>query len=1144
MRLSTFCPWALMALALHCVLSLHAQVNISTLHINNQRTGWNDRENSLNTKNVKPGSFGKLFSVALDDEMYAEPLVVRVNIPGIGTRNVLYAATVNNTVYAYDADSLRAGGAYWSRNFTPSGYRPPINTDIVGACYGQYSDILKMGIVGTPVIDTLTNTMYFVARSISTDGNNTFVDWLHAVDILTGADRKAPVLINPSVAGTGDGSSNGTVPFNPMTQNQRGSLMLLNGIVYIPFASHCDLSPYHGWYVGYDTTTLSQQIVYNTTPDGSGGGIWGAGNGPAADAAGNIYMVTGNGTIGVGADPTNNRNRAESMIKLTPSGNTLSVVDYFAPYNYDALNRYDLDFGSSEILLIPGLNRVLAGCKDGNLYLADVNNLGQWNSVQNNNAQTIPVGTNAHFRTSFGYYHGTAGEYVYIWPENTALKQFPVNRTDNNLDVAHVVTSGIQGPIGNNGANISTSSNGSVDSTAIVWITHSYNCDANHQLCPGIVRAVNGNDATQELWNSNMEPGDSIGLYAKMSIPTVANGKLYVASWSGSLSVYGLTNNAKDTCVSSDIALNFTATSSSVLNTGTPAWYAFDGNTTGNYWESQPTNSEWLSVDLGQPFNLCRVAIYWATDYGKDYDIQVSNDASTWTTVASVRGNSAFQNFVSLQGTGRYVRFNGITSGTSNGYGIYEMMVYGAAAGNCPAPTNLQATNIQKNSATLTWDAVPNATGYSIQYKDGSTTGWTTVTSTTNSVQVSALSCSSDYDFQVAVVCSGGLYNEYSTPVGFSMLYCSASCSTLPTRWTQTDVGSVGVAGQACYDGASFTLQGSGADIGGTADAFRFAYVSLTGNDYFIARVVTQDATDANNKAGIMVRSTLNANSPNAFVGITSSSGAFFQTRSTFGGNTTSTASSGAPAAPYWVKLVKSGTNYSGFISPDGLTWTQVGATADLGFGAGTSNVYAGLAITSHDNSVLSTATMDNYSQVDPPLPVQLVSFTGQLSGQSVLLRWTTAQEQGSDYFAVEKSADGAHFNTIATVLAAGNSNSERLYSATDANPIDGINYYRLRLVDQDGKFAYSPVVLVHYGKQTAPVLFPNPASSYFTLMAGTQPITEVRIYDLSGRMALQLLTGTAGPTLTLPCSKLSAGIYIVEIRTAGGRYIQKLIKQ
>lgn len=1128
-------------LLLYNFSTLRAQVNVVTQHNDKQRTGWNNREILLNTRNVRPGSFGKLFTLPIDDQMFAQPLIVtQVNMPVAGKRDILFAATVNNTVYAFDADSLRSAGPYWHVNLNPPGTRPPKNTDMIGACQGNYTDLANIGIVGTPVIDTLTNTIYLVTRSVTTTGPPVFSQYLHALDITTGKERtNSPVTITAAVSGTGEGSSGGLVPLNPQTQNQRAGLLLLNGTVYIAYGSHCDLPPYHGWILGYDAANLALKIVYCVTPDGFGGGIWLSGTGLAADASGNIYATTGNGTIGVGADPTNNRNRGESMIKLAPSGTTLSVLDYFAPYNYNTLINNDLDFGSTEVLLIPGMNRVLAGCKDGNLYLADVNNLGQWTSGQNNNVQTVPLGIDAHFHSNFGYYHGTAKEFVYTWPENTALKAFPVNRAAGILDVGHVVTAGYPGPIGSSGATFSSSSNGSVDSTAIVWITHGYNCDANHQVCPGIFRAVNANDVTQELWNSNMVPTDSIGLYAKFSAPTIANGKVYVATFGGQLMVYGSTNNAVDTCITPNIALGRPATSSSSLNTDYLPGKAFDGSMT-TEWKSLPTDAEYLYVDLGQGFTICRVAIYWDAAYGRDYDIQVSDDASSWTIIASVRGNSTLQNFVNLQGAGRYVRMNGITRGTANGYGVYEMQVFGAAAGNCAAPANLLATNIQKNSTTLTWDAVPNATSYSIQYRNVSTTSWTTVTSNTSSVQVSALSCSSDYVFQVAVTCSGGLYSGYSSPVGFSTLYCSAACSTLPTRWTQIDIGSVGVAGQACFDGATFTLQGSGADIGGTADAFRFAYQTLNGDNQFIGRVVTQDATDPANKVGIMIRESLDPGARNAFVALSSGLGGGFQFRSTTDGNTSGFAASGTPAAPYWVKLVKTGSIYSGWLSPNGLSWTQAGTPVDLGFGAGGSTAYVGQAITSHNNAVLSTATVDNYSQTIN-LPIHLLAFTGQDAGQSVLLQWTTATEQNSDRFEVEKSIDDVHFSTLTTVTAAGNSSSERSYRAIDPQPLAGLDYYRLRLVDLDGRFTYSPLVLVHFGRHTAPVLFPNPASAYFTLVAGSDIIREVKVYDLTGRMTLQMLNNAV--TLTIPCSRLSPGIYIVEVRTGGGRYIQKMMK-
>ena len=209
-----------------------------------------------------------------------------------------------------------------------AGMRPPRNTDMTGACSGNYKDFSgNIGIVGTPVIDSATNTIYFVARS--TDGTN-YVQYLHAVNIINGNEMPgSPVKIAATCSGSGAGSVNNIITFNPQIQNQRQALTLLNGIVYISFASHCDWGPYHGWILGYNASTLQQQIVYNNTPDGDAGGIWESGMGLAADNQGNLYCVSGNGTEGVNNDPTDVTNRGESAVKLTPRSSSLEGEQLF-----------------------------------------------------------------------------------------------------------------------------------------------------------------------------------------------------------------------------------------------------------------------------------------------------------------------------------------------------------------------------------------------------------------------------------------------------------------------------------------------------------------------------------------------------------------------------------------------------------------------------------------------------------------------------------------------------------------------------------------------------------------------------------------------------------------------------------------------
>ncbi|MGH2647177.1 MAG: discoidin domain-containing protein, partial [Ginsengibacter sp.] len=672
-------------------LQVDAQTNVVTQHNNLDRTGWNNTETILNTKNVKPGFFGKLYTRAVDDQIYAQLLIVKnVAIPSIGNKNIVFAATVNNSIYAFDADSANVTSPYWQINLTVPGLRPVKNSDMTGACGGNYKDFSgNMGIVGTPVIDTISNTLYVVARSCASNGTG-FVQYLHAIDIRTGNEKaNSPILITAQVTGTGAGSSGGILTFNPQKQNQRSGLLLLNGIVYIAFSSHCDWGPYHGWLLGYDATTLTQTNVYNNTPDGYNGGIWMSGGGPSADAAGNIYIASGNGSVGTSGNPSDLRNRSETAEKLTPSGSGFTIPTFFTPKNYTTLEGGDLDFGVTQMMLIPNTNQVIVSCKDGKIYLLDRDNMGGYNAGTNNVVQTIDLGSNAHLHSSLTYYKGTQKEFVYSWSENTLLKAYPYNRTTNNFDLANTINGNAQGPIGNSGAFLTVSSNGSVDSTAILWTSFAANGDANQSVRPGILHAFDANDVTKELWNSSQDPADNPGNYAKFNNPTVANGKVYLPTFSNKFAVYGLTGSA-DTCNSTDIALNKPAFASSSENgTNTPD-KAFDGNATTRWASQQNIDPQYIYVDLGKSYDLCGVLLQWEVALGKNFTIDVSDDASAWTTLATKTNNTSFTNFIPLQGSGRYVRMYGTARGTTYGYSLYSFEVYGKpSAGDCAIPDSL-----------------------------------------------------------------------------------------------------------------------------------------------------------------------------------------------------------------------------------------------------------------------------------------------------------------------------------------------------------------------------------------------------------------------------------------------------------------------
>jgi len=524
---------------------------VTTQHNDNGRTGHNSNETVLNTTTVNATQFRKLFSLLVDDEVYAQPLVIgNFEISG-AKHNVVFIATVSNTLYAYDGDN---GNLYWKKNYTVNGMRTPMASDVKSSWCTPYLNITaNIGIIGSPVIDSVSKTIYFVARS--TDGV-IFKQHLHAVDLTTGNEKlNSPVEITAQTAGKGDANNNDKVSFDPLRNNQRQGLALVNGVVYISYASHCDLNPFHGWVLGYDSKNLQQQYVYNTTPDGEEGGIWQSGMGIAADEGGNLYIVTGNGTVGTPSPysiipgngtaesiasifPENLSGRSESAIKLTPSANaSLKITSYFTPNNYVQMNINDNDYGVMGSLLVPNSNIYFTGAKDGNLYILDKDNMGGYAANFNNIKQTIRINGNLHCQPA--YYKGANKEYAYIWSENDRLRAIEFNRAANSFNTTQTFAT-VPGPSGQTGAMLSLSSDNGKIGTGILWASYASSGDAENGTMKGILRAFDANDITKELWNSGNNPGDYVPSFAKFCSPTIANGRVYLATFSGQVLVYGL----------------------------------------------------------------------------------------------------------------------------------------------------------------------------------------------------------------------------------------------------------------------------------------------------------------------------------------------------------------------------------------------------------------------------------------------------------------------------------------------------------------------------------------------------------------------------------------------------------------------------
>ena len=528
-------------------------VAVLTQHNDNGRSGDNLHETLLNAGNVNSNTFGLIYTRPIDDQVYAQPLVMtNVSIPGLGTHNILYVCSVNDTIYAYDADDATVISPYWQTNFLVSGggttVVAPANKDMTGACGGQYVDYSgKMGIVATPAIDPVSQTMWVVVRTKETTVSATnYIQRLHALDITTGAERpNSPVIIAATVPGTGGGGS--TVSFDPQKNNQRSAIALSGGKIYIAWSSHCDWGPYHGWLMAYDAFSLLQIAAYCDTANGSAGGIWMSGQGPAVDASGNVYISTGNGSV----DTTGTSNRAMSFLKF--DGSNLNVLSWFTPYNYSYLNGGDWDLGAGGVMLIPGTSLAIGGGKSSStvpatLYLVNQSNLGglstggaDTNIVQSLGVTPINLGLN-HIHGAPVWWDGPFASYLYVWGESDRLHQYKFDKVNSVFQMPVYSQSPTPAPVNAmTGSMMSVYANGTNAGTGILWAAHQWSGNANNAVRPGILRAFDAQNVTNELWNSQQYSArDVVGMYAKFVPPTVANGKVYLATFSGQLNVYGL----------------------------------------------------------------------------------------------------------------------------------------------------------------------------------------------------------------------------------------------------------------------------------------------------------------------------------------------------------------------------------------------------------------------------------------------------------------------------------------------------------------------------------------------------------------------------------------------------------------------------
>ncbi|HXP72223.1 MAG TPA: putative Ig domain-containing protein, partial [Candidatus Dormibacteraeota bacterium] len=522
---------------------------VYTYHNDSSRDGANTSEYALTTANVNSSTFGKLFSCQADAAIYTQPLWVSNITIGGAKHNIVVVATMHDTVYAFDADANPCV-TYWHTQFVPSG-----DTLFTAADVFTNSIFPDIGILGTPVIDSTSNTLYFVTKTKINGPGIVAHQRLHALNLADGTEvANSPVELDNSITVPGNCEGGSTIGFNATTENQRPGLALVNGVVYIAWASHGDHDPYHGWIVGFNATSLSRVSAFNTSPNAAEGlgycraGIWMSGGAPSADAAGNLYVITGNGVF----DGTSAF--GDSFLKLSATSG-LTLADWFTPMGQLSLDAFDQDLGAGGAAVLvdqtsgPHPHLIIGGGKSQVLYLLDRTNMGHFTSggpdkvVQTLNVSEADFSTPAFWQNTL-YFFGFNGP-------GLAYTFLPASDTFNP-SVASATTASFSFP----GSSPSVSSNG--NSNGIVWMIDAHTSGTGDNgpasAGPAVLHAFDATNLGTELWNSSQVPADAAGNAVKFTVPTVANGKVYVGTRGndttlgagtifGEVDVYGLKPN-------------------------------------------------------------------------------------------------------------------------------------------------------------------------------------------------------------------------------------------------------------------------------------------------------------------------------------------------------------------------------------------------------------------------------------------------------------------------------------------------------------------------------------------------------------------------------------------------------------------------
>ncbi|MGH9526187.1 MAG: hypothetical protein ACRD2F_05895, partial [Terriglobales bacterium] len=501
-------------------------VAVTTYQYNNARTGDDPWERELTPANVNAREFGRLSRLRVDGAIYAQPLYMpAVRIPGKGRHNIVIVATENDSVYAFDA-SGRPRQPLWRRQLAD----PARGITPVPAAAVNCGEILPtVGITATPVIAPRRLALYVLAR---TDHHGRFVQTLHALDLGTGRDLEPPVQIRARVPGRGDGTVGGQVAFDPLRDNARPGLLLTHGVVYLAWASSCDVRPFHGWLMAYRASNLRQLGAWCATPDGTAGGIWQSGNGLAADAAGHVFFSTGNGTFDANHG---GRDYADSVVELDLGPGGLAVKSYFTPFDQPQLDRSDQDLSSGGILLLPPQpgphpSELLAEGKKQDIYLLDRYHLGGYRPRDDSQiVESLPMVNGSAFSLP-AYFQGQ----IYSATVNQLIQAY-------TLRDGRLLAPPRQGQLRFPWPGATPVISSDDGRNAVLWIAWA---DGHHPSRPAVLYALTPGNLDQVLYSSAQFPArDEAGPAVKFAVPTVAAGRVYLGT-QHALDIYGLLSAA------------------------------------------------------------------------------------------------------------------------------------------------------------------------------------------------------------------------------------------------------------------------------------------------------------------------------------------------------------------------------------------------------------------------------------------------------------------------------------------------------------------------------------------------------------------------------------------------------------------------